>query len=56
MSWKEELHQLEHEQSWGDAISFMQKTIAENSGDMDAYLAMNYLLMNLLLYVSYLTI
>lgn len=48
MTWKEVLRQLEHKQDWDTAIEYMQHVIQENSNDMDAYIYMNYLLMNLI--------
>lgn len=48
MKWQEHLRQLERSKQWDEAISFMEDIIKKNSNDMDAYIAMNYLLMNLL--------
>jgi len=48
MDWKKQLKQLEDAKCWDPAIELMQKVIAENPDNLDAYLAMNYLLMNLL--------
>lgn len=48
MDWKKTLQQLEKSQDWDLAIKFMEHIIHENPTDMDAYLSMNYLLMNLL--------
>ncbi len=48
MTWKEALRQLEYKKDWDTAIEFMQHVIHENPDDMDAYIYMNYLLMNLL--------
>jgi hypothetical protein len=48
MNWKEKLRNLEKEHQWDHAIEFMQNVIKENPDSMDAYICMNYLLMNLL--------
>ena len=48
MNWKKYLRILELNKQWGDAIEFMQDVIRDNSDDMDAYIYMNFLLMNLL--------
>jgi hypothetical protein len=48
MSWKEELAYLEKTKQWDVAIDFMQKVIKEHPDDMDAYLCINFLLMDLL--------
>jgi hypothetical protein len=48
MYWKEKLKSLEKAKQWDYAIAFMQNIIKENPNDMDAYMCMNYLLMNLL--------
>lgn len=48
MNWKSELRRLEQKKDWNSAISFMEKFILDNPNDMNAYIAMNYLLMNLL--------
>lgn len=48
MTWKEVLRQLEYKQDWDTAIEYMEHIIQENPNDMDAYIYMNYLLMNLL--------
>lgn len=53
MSWKKELLNLEHQKSWDTAIKLMQKVIQQNPDDKDAYLSMNYLLMNLLVEEEY---
>lgn len=53
MFWKEKLKQLEKAKQWDFAIDFMQEIIAGNPNDMDAYMAMNYLLMNLLVEEQY---
>jgi hypothetical protein len=48
MEWKEILRKLELNKQWDEAIEFMEDIIANNPNNMDAYIAMNYLLMNLL--------
>lgn len=48
MAWQQELRTLENSESWDQAIELLQKTIAQNPSDMNAYMSMNYLLMNLL--------
>jgi len=46
--WKEPLRELEKAKQWDEAIEFMQEVIEQNPEDKDAYIFMNYLLMNLL--------
>jgi len=53
MNWQEKLKQFEKNKSWDLAIEFMQKVITENPNSLDAYLSMNYLLMNLLVEENY---
>jgi tetratricopeptide (TPR) repeat protein len=53
MTWKEVLRQLEYKQDWDTAIEYMQRIIEENPDGMDAYIYMNYLLMNLLVEEDY---
>lgn len=48
MQWKKRLRKLEYEKKWDEAIAFMQQVIKDNPSNMDAYLFMNFLLMNLL--------
>ena len=48
MTWQQELRILENQEAWDQAIELLKKTIAQNPSDMDAYISMNYLLMNLL--------
>lgn len=48
MTWKEVLRQLEYKKDWDTAIEYMEHVIQENPNDMDAYICINYLLMNLL--------
>lgn len=47
-SWKSKLYQLDQEKKWDAAISFMDEVIAENQDSVDAYLSLQYLIMNLL--------
>lgn len=49
MNWKTILIDMEQKKNWDAAISFMQDLIARQPNDMEAYMAMNYLLMNLLI-------
>lgn len=53
MNWKEQLSKLEQNKDWKSAIALMQETINRNSNSVDAYLSMNYLLMNLLVEEQY---
>lgn len=53
MNWKKHLIELEHSKDWRSAIALMQDTISKNSGSINAYLSMNYLLMNLLVEEQY---
>lgn len=53
MNWKEQLSKLEQVKDWESAITLMQETINRNSNSIDAYLSMNYLLMNLLVEEQY---
>jgi hypothetical protein len=53
MNWKEQLSKLEQSKDWKSAIALMQETINRNSNSVDAYLSMNYLLMNLLVEEQY---
>lgn len=53
MSWKKQLRKLERNKQWDIAIQFMENVIQGNSNDMDAYIYMNYLLMNLLVEENY---
>ncbi|HZW61447.1 MAG TPA: hypothetical protein VFF04_04420 [Candidatus Babeliales bacterium] len=48
MNWKEQLKILEQHKEWDLAIDLMKNVITENPNNVDAYLYMNYLLMNLL--------
>ena len=46
--WKLELEKFEQDKDWDSAIQLMQKVIELEPNNLDAYLSMNYLLMNLL--------
>lgn len=48
MSWQKQLETLEHAKQWDDAIAFLDGIIDNDQDDMDAYIAMNYLLANLI--------
>lgn len=48
MTWQKELKQFEANKDWDVAIEFMEKIIGENPNNLDTYLSINYLLMNLL--------
>lgn len=50
--WQQQLKDLENKKKWDAAILFMESIIAE-SPTVDAYLAMSYLLMNLLVEENY---
>lgn len=51
--WKQTLKKLETEKKWGPAIELMQKIIGLEPNNMEAHLAINYLLMNLLVEEDY---
>jgi hypothetical protein len=53
MNWKDQLVEFECKKQWDSAIEFMQKIIIENPNSLDAYVSMNYLLMNLLVEEDY---
>jgi len=53
MNWNEQLSELEQCKDWKSAIALLQETINQNSNSIDAYLSMNYLLMNLLVEEQY---
>lgn len=53
MNWKVYLSESEQKKDWKSAIALMQETINQNSNSIDAYLSMNYLLMNLLVEEQY---
>ena len=48
MEWKKQLRSLEHAKKWDFAIELMEDIIKKNPKDIEAYIFMNYLLMNLL--------
>jgi hypothetical protein len=48
INWKKQLRSLEKKKEWDTAIVLMQSIITEHPDNMDAYICMNYLLMNLL--------
>lgn len=48
MNWRKQLEELEHDKQWDDAITFLGEVIDNNPNDMDAYIAINYLFMNLI--------
>lgn len=48
MEWKVHLRSLEQSKQWDEAIAFMEKVILDNPQDKEAYIFMNFLLMNLL--------
>lgn len=53
MNWKEQLKKYEYTKEWKSAIDLMWKTIDDNPQNLDAYLCVNYLLMNLLVEKDY---
>lgn len=53
MKWKEILRKLERDKEWDTAIEFMVDYLDKNSEDLDGYLSMCYLLMNLLVEEDY---
>ena len=53
MNWKEKLKYLESIQEWDIAIEFMQKIVKDYPEDVDVYLSVIYLLMNLLVEEDY---
>lgn len=53
MSWKESLFKFEQNKDWKSAINLLQETINQNNSCVDAYLSINYLLMNLLVEEQY---
>lgn len=53
MNWKAQLRVLENAKQWDAAIDFMKNIIKEHPNDMDAYIFMNYLLMNLVVEEDY---
>ena len=53
MCWREQLKQYECDKDWDTAIRLMQIVIDDNPNDMDGYLFMNYLLMDILVNEMY---
>ena len=53
MTWQECLKELEDQKQWEDAIYYMEDIIEENPDDMQAYIFMEYLVMNLLVEEDY---
>lgn len=53
MAWRIELAKLEHKKDWDNAIAYMIHIVSENKNNMDVYVAMIYLLMNLLVEEEY---
>lgn len=53
MTWKARLKQFESTKDWDAAIELLKNIIASHPQDIDAYIAMNYLLMNLLVEEQY---
>jgi len=53
MNWKEKLKYLESIEEWDIAIEFMQKIVRDYPEDMDVYLSVIYLLMNLIVEEDY---
>lgn len=53
MNWKDHLAKLEHNKQWDTAIEYMQHIVVENPDNLDVYLSINYLLMNLLVEEDY---
>lgn len=53
MTWQKILRKLEQNKEWDNAIEFMQNVVKENPDNVDVYLRINYLLMNLLVEEDY---
>lgn len=53
MNWKQHLIKLEHDKKWDEAIVFMEGIVTKSPHDVDAYLSILYLLMNLLVEEDY---
>ena len=53
MNWKEELISLEQNKNWKPAIELLEKTINDYANNLDVYLSINYLLMNILVEEDY---
>ena len=52
MNWKQYLLDLEHKEQWDNAIEYMEGIVEANPDDMDAYIYINFLLMNTLVEVD----
>lgn len=48
MAWKERLREFEAQKLWNQAINFMEQVVKDNSDDVDAYIYIIFLLMNIL--------
>lgn len=53
MSWRKQLIEFEKNKQWDTAIEFMQSIIEKEPNNIDAYLCICYLLMNLLVEEDY---
>ncbi len=53
MDWKELLLKFEESKDWTSAIDLMQCVVSKENASLDAYLSINYLLMNLVLEEDY---
>jgi len=53
MNWQKELESLEAAKRWGDAVTFLQESIALYPDDVELYVKGIYLLLNLLLEEDY---
>ena len=49
MNWREEFFDLERKKDWENAIIFIEKVIAERKDEIDPYLYIQFLLMNILI-------
>jgi hypothetical protein len=47
--WKKQLRLLEQNKQWDEAIALLEEVLAGNSDDLDAYICLNYLLINVLI-------
>jgi hypothetical protein len=53
MNWKEQLSKFERSKDWKSAIALMHNIVNKNGSNIDVYLSINYLLMNLLVEEHY---
>lgn len=53
MYWREQLKQFEYRKDWESAIKLIQVVIDDTPNDMDGYLSVNYLLMDILVNEAY---